>query len=174
MRRAPASTGRGRLCVRLSRDRGGLYVLRSHCKFALRVRKSLRSLQRPLLRKERAAHRQISYNCDSSRSSCVYLCVCFVRPPLYLTSTLNCRAVTVVSSRSFCVCSFRASFLLEQRAASFELLAVLRVTLQLVAIAFISLPSGRINAQQTLNYVCEDILFSCYTDSYDREISHVF
>ena len=61
-----------------------------------------------------------------------------------------------VSSRSSCVCSFRASFLLEQRVASFKLLAVLGVTLLFVAVAFIPSRLVRKNAQQTLNYVCED------------------
>ena len=44
--------------------------------------------------------------------------------------------------------------LLQHRVACFELLAV-RAILQLVAIAIIHLPSGRNNAQQTLNYVYE-------------------
>lgn len=93
--------------------------------------------------------------------SCVFFCA--------LAARFNCRVVTVVTSRSSCVCSFRASFLLEQ-------LAVLRVTLQLVALAFIHSPLYRKNAvacfchtpvQPTAN---RDLLLTTFYSS-NRQVS---
>ena len=87
-------------------------------KFRLTIQRelrSLRSLQRPRFRKERAAHSQRGNNCDSC-SFALVLCMLFSCVPSAL-----------------------------ERAASSELLAVLRVTLQIAA--FIPSPLWRNNAQ---------------------------
>uniref|UniRef100_A0A224YFG4 Uncharacterized protein n=1 Tax=Rhipicephalus zambeziensis TaxID=60191 RepID=A0A224YFG4_9ACAR len=94
---------------------------------------------------ERAAYTR-SDNCGScSCSSCVCMRVRFVRLCVR-AARFKCRAVTVSPCSSY-VCSFRASFQLGVRAACFELLAVLHVTLQFVAAAFIPSPLWRNNAQ---------------------------
>lgn len=60
-----------------------------------RAWRSLHSLPRPRLQKERAAHTRRSKNCDSfSHSSCIYLYIHFVH--LSVSTCFKCRAVTVV------------------------------------------------------------------------------